>query len=191
MPFRLTTFAVALSVLTISLTGCAIPTPFPSDQKAGSATTASVESFSSADIMFAQMMIPHHQQAVDMSALALTRSNNPEILALADAISAAQGPEIEHMTSWLAEAGASMDMGHSMHMDGLLSDDDMAALERASGKEFDRLYLDGMIAHHQGAVAMAQTITDSANPNVAQLGSSIVASQTKEIELMKRILTGL
>ncbi|NDE18688.1 DUF305 domain-containing protein [bacterium] len=95
------------------------------------------------------------------------------------------------MTSWLAEAGASMDMGHSMHMDGLLSDDDMAALERASGKEFDRLYLDGMIAHHQGAVAMAQTITDSANPNVAQLGSSIVASQTKEIELMKRILTGL
>jgi len=141
--------------------------------------------------MFAQMMIPHHRQAIDMSLLAQTRTTNPEILALADAIRSAQGPEIDQMSRWLTNAGASMDMGHSMHMDGVLSDDDMSALDRASGAEFDRLFLQGMIGHHQGAITMANMIMDSANPEVATLGKNIVTSQSQEIELMKRLLNEL
>ena len=141
--------------------------------------------------MFAQMMIPHHKQAIEMSALAQTRSSNPEIVALADQITAAQGPEIEQMTGWLTSAGASMDMGHSMHMDGLLSDEQMSALEKASGADFDRLYLEGMIGHHEGAVTMAAMVVGSQNAEAAALGASIVSSQTEEIAYMKQLLSTL
>lgn len=145
--------------------------------------------FSPADIMFAQMMIPHHQQAVDMSELALEKSADPEVLALAEQIRDAQAPEIELMESWLDEAGVGMSMGeHGMGMGGMLSEDEMTALENATGTEFDRLYLEGMIEHHEGAIQMAQMILDSENPEVRELGEAIVESQTAEIEQMKEML---
>ena len=110
----------------------------------------SASDFSGTDIMFAQMMIPHHQQAVDMSTLAETRTTNPEVLALAKQIKDAQAPEIEQMTAWIDAAGAGMEMSHDMGMGGMLSDEQMTALDNAQGAEFDKLYLEGMIAHHEG-----------------------------------------
>lgn len=143
---------------------------------------------SGADIMFAQMMIPHHQQAVDMGTLAETRALNPAVKALAAKIKAAQAPEIVQMKGWLKEADAPLDMGHSMGMGGMLSEADMKQLENAKGAEFDKLYLTGMIAHHEGAIHMAQMVTDSRNPEVKALGDAIVATQTAEITEMKALL---
>ena len=157
----------------------------------GSASESS-DAFSTTDIMFAQMMIPHHEQAVEMSTLAETRSTNPEILALAARIKAAQSPEIEQMTVWLEASGVSdMDMGHSGHgMDemGMLDEAQMSALAAARGAAFDTLYLEGMIQHHLSAIDMAQMIVGSANIEAKTLGNSVVTSQTAEVALMKKML---
>ena len=147
--------------------------------------------FSGTDIMFAQMMIPHHQQAVDMSTLAETHTTNPEILALAKQIKDAQAPEIKQMTDWIESSGAGMDMGHDMGMGGMLSDSDMAALTSAKGAAFDRLYVSGIIGHHEGAIAMAKMVIGSSNAEAKALGAAIVESQTKQIETLKKILARL
>ena len=182
--------AIALTTMSaiLVLSSCASPSASDGVTSGTSSTNAG---FSASDVMFAQMMIPHHQQAVDMSAMAETRSTNPEVLALAKQISAAQKPEIEQMQGWLTRAGASMDMGHEMHMDGMLSDDQMSKLAAASGTAFDRQFLEGMISHHEGAIAMARMIIDSSNAEAAKLGSAIVNSQTAEIADMKKLLARL
>lgn len=147
--------------------------------------------FSGTDIMFAQMMIPHHQQAVDMSTLAETRTTNPEILALAKQIKDAQAPEIKQMTDWIESSGAGMDMGHDMGMGGMLTEEQMAALENAQGAAFDKLYLEGMIGHHQGALQMAKMIENSDNAEAKQLAANIMKSQSAEIDKMKQMLEGM
>lgn len=152
--------------------------------------------FSAADIMFAQMMIPHHKQAVAMSTLAETRTTTPAVLALAKQIKGAQAPEITQMTGWLTASGSSLDAGHSMDagmsmgggMDGMMTDADMTALEGATGTAFDTLFLRGMIGHHEGAVQMAQAVIDSNNPEVKALAGSVVTSQTAEVAEMKAML---
>lgn len=147
--------------------------------------------FSGTDIMFAQMMIPHHQQAVDMSTLAETHTTNPEILALAKQIKDAQAPEIKQMTDWIESSGAGMDMGHDMGMGGMLTEEQMAALENARGAAFDKLYLEGMIGHHQGALQMAKMIENSDNAEAKQLAANIMKSQSAEIDKMKQMLEGM
>ena len=147
--------------------------------------------FSGTDIMFAQMMIPHHQQAVDMSTLAETHTTNPEILALAQQIKDAQAPEIKQMTDWIESSGAGMDMGHDMGMGGMLTEEQMAALENAQGAAFDKLYLEGMIGHHQGALQMAKMIENSDNAEAKQLAANIMKSQSAEIDKMKQMLEGM
>jgi uncharacterized protein (DUF305 family) len=144
--------------------------------------------FSGSDIMFAQMMIPHHQQAVDMGTLAETRASNPEVKALAAKIKGEQAPEITQMKGWLESAGASLDMGHDMGMGGMLTDADMTALKNAKGAAFDRLYLEGMIGHHKGAIHMAQMVVDSSNGEANALGNAIIDSQTKQITYMESLL---
>ena len=148
--------------------------------------------FSATDIMFALMMIPHHQQAIDMSDLALEKTTNSDVRELAEQIRDAQAPEIELMEGWLDQAVARMPMGGGMGMGmgGMLSDADMAELANATGAEFDRLYLEGMITHHEGAIWMTQMILDSRNTEVRALGEAIVESQTAEIVLMKQMLGG-
>ena len=147
--------------------------------------------FSGTDIMFAQMMIPHHQQAVDMSTLAETHTTNPEILALAKQIKDAQAPEIKQMTAWIESSGAGMDMGHDMGMGGMLTEEQMTALENAQGAAFDKLYLEGMIGHHQGALQMAKMIENSDNAEAKQLAANIMKSQSAEIDKMKQMLEGM
>ena len=133
------------------------------------------------------MMIPHHEQAIEMSDFALKNSTNPEILALAQEIKDAQAPEIEQMKSWGASSMAHM--GHMM--DGMLSDEEMSALAAASGSEFDRLFLEGMIKHHEGAIDMAEMVIDSKNAEVAALANSIIEAQRAEIATMKELLIEL
>ena len=142
------------------------------------------------DAMFLQMMIPHHEQAVVMSDLALSISKDAEVLKLAKQIKDAQAPEIIKMQGWLSDAGLSEDPGHSMGngMGGMLSDSDLSALKGSTGKAFDKLFLAGMIAHHEGAIDMVMMIENSQDSDVKRLGQDIVKSQTAEIELMKELL---
>ena len=147
--------------------------------------------YSSNDIMFAQMMIPHHQQAVEFSKLAISKSQNPKILALAEQIKAAQVPEISQMKAWLSSAGTSLMGEHGMAMDGMLTDDEIATLASSTGTNFDRLFLEGMIAHHQGALTMISMIEDSENAEAKKLAENIKSSQSAEIEVMKEYLQSL
>lgn len=147
--------------------------------------------YSSQDIMFAQMMIPHHQQAVEMGTLAETRAEDLEVKAIAAEIKAEQAPEIQEMKNWLSSAKVGLDMGHEMPMDGLLTEDQLTELENSSGTDFDRLYVVGMIGHHEGAIVMAEMVLHSSNPKAKAMGESIVKSQTKQIETLKAILSRL
>lgn len=144
--------------------------------------------FAGSDIMFAQMMIPHHQQAVEMSDLALKISKDSEILKLANQIKNAQAPEIVQMKGWLTHAGASQTMNHTMGMGGMLSDSEIDTLSKSTGSAFNKLFLTGMIAHHEGALHMVTMIEDSNNAEVKALGDAIVKSQTAEIVEMKELL---
>ncbi|MEH6822202.1 MAG: DUF305 domain-containing protein, partial [Dietzia psychralcaliphila] len=164
--------------------------------------TASAQ-FNDADVMFAQMMYPHHAQAVEMADMANGRTDNPEVLSLASAIAAAQQPEMDQMTTWLTEWGQPMpdmdrgdmgDMGDMGGMDhssgsGMMTAQDMDALMAASGPEFDRQWLTMMIAHHTGAIEMANTeIADGSNPDALEMARTIVATQQQEIDTMQRLL---
>lgn len=144
--------------------------------------------YSDDELMFASMMIPHHSQAVTMSELALTNSTNPEILTLATAIRDAQGPEITQMQSWLDQNNYSGSHAGHMSMNGMMSEEDLATLASAKGAAFDRLFLQGMIAHHEGAIQMAAMIKDSTNNEVKKLYTDIVTGQSAEIEAMKALL---
>ncbi len=141
--------------------------------------------FSGNDLMFASMMVPHHQQAIEMSDLALQKSKDPEVIDLAQAIKSAQDPEIAEMKSW-GDLDAKSHMGHTM--DGMLSDDEMLALRNASEAEFDQLFLEGMIKHHQGAIEMAEMVVDSRNARAAKLGKAIIETQKAEIAKMREML---
>lgn len=144
-----------------------------------------------ADVMFAQMMIPHHLQAVQMSEVLLGKDGVPDdVRELAESIKAAQAPEVQQLTGWLSEWGAPVeaDMG-GHHMDGMVSEADLAKLTNAPGEDAARLYLQQMIGHHEGAVTMAQTeIDDGRNPDAVAMARSIVETQNKEIDAMKRML---
>jgi len=144
------------------------------------------------EAMFLQMMIPHHQQAIVISDLAIAISENENILKLANQIKGAQAPEIARMKIWLKAAGLGEGPGHSMHaMAGMLSDSQLQQLESSTGKEFDRQFLSGMIAHHEGAVAMVGMIENSSDSKLRDFGKQIGRSQTDEIEVMKQLLKGI
>ena len=140
------------------------------------------------ELMFAQMMIPHHSQAVTMSELALANSTNPQIISLATAIRDAQAPEIAQMQSWLDQSDYSGTHAGHMDMGGMLSDEELAELSTAKGSAFDRLFLEGMIAHHESAIDMLSMIKNSTNSEVKKLSADIFTSQSAEFEAMKALL---
>lgn len=174
-------FAIVLLAPILILTGCA--------SSEGTTQPIVAEEFSATDIMFAQMMIPHHEQALEMGKLALESAESSEVRELATQISLEQGPEITQMMGWLLAADAPKDMGHGSHsMAGMLTDEQLAELGAASGADFDRLFLEGMILHHEGAISMARTVQESTNAEVRALSESIIASQQSQIDLMKSLL---
>jgi uncharacterized protein (DUF305 family) len=154
-----------------------------------SACSSSTDSaFSANDQMFAAMMVPHHEQAVEMSDIALSNSTNPAILEIATEIKAAQQPEIDQMLSW----GGDVMGSHAGHtMDGMLTKAEITELKQATGVTFDRLFLAGMIKHHEGAIEMAKMVINSKNPEAAALGKAITVSQQAEIVQMQKLLATL
>lgn len=142
------------------------------------------------DIMFAQMMISHHQQAVEMAAMALANPDaSPFVRDLAGRIQAAQQPEIDQMTSWLAKWGVAdmgdMDMGHG-GMPGMMTAEQMDSLQAAKGADFNKLWLRMMIEHHQGAIEMADDVLTTTNSTeVAALARAVTQAQQGEVEQMQ------
>lgn len=157
-----------------------------------SSTSENADAGQKGDVMFAQMMIPHHQQAVEMADQALQKDASPKVTELAQQIKAAQGPEIETMTKWLQEWKAPMpaEEGHGGHGGGgMMADGDMKDLSAASGPAFDEMWLTMMIEHHEGAVDMARDVLKTtSNPEVKELAQAIVDGQNKEIATMKALL---
>ncbi len=191
----------------IALAGCSagtdsgsMPGMDHSGSSAGSASTSAAASatmagaeYNSADTTFARMMTPHHLQAVDMSTVLLTKQGiDPQVSALATKIKAAQAPEIEKMTGWLAAWKEPAAMSGMSGMTGTMSDEEMKRLDAAQGAEAAKLYLSQMITHHEGAVEMAKTeVIDGKNADAVALAKSIVSAQESEIKEMQDLLTAL
>lgn len=183
---RLRGGVVAVAIAAVVLAGCSNA---PSSPPPGASAV-----HNAADVSFVQNMLPHHQQAISMSQLAASRATSPQVKALADRIDAEQGPEITRMQGMLGAWGAPVtapgthDMGGMPGM-GMMSEQDMGRLATASGPAFDRLYLQLMVRHHQGAIDMARTEqAQGQNPEATALANSIVSSQQSEIDEMNRLL---
>lgn len=202
------TRAVAALILGLSLVlaGCGDDEPSTSD--GGSSRT----DHNDADVTFASDMIQHHAQALAMVDLTVERDLDPEVQQLAEQIRAAQAPEIETMTDWLTEWGepipatvndhvnADGDGEHDMEgmdgddtgmdMPGMMSDEEMADLEAASDAEFQAMFLEMMIEHHEGAIEMAKTEQEDGQYSPAiSLAEEIEAAQATEIETMQGLLS--
>ncbi|GLZ41137.1 DUF305 domain-containing protein [Actinokineospora sp. NBRC 105648] len=148
-----------------------------------------------ADFDYAEMMIMHHQQAVEMTALAATRAVNTSVKGLASRIADTQRPEIDMMNTWLERNGrAKVDpahAGHHMHMTmpGIATPEQLADLAAATGPAFDALFLQLMIKHHEGAVEMAHVVQkDGSDIKVQEMADHVIAEQTDEIKRMHTML---
>jgi uncharacterized protein (DUF305 family) len=202
--FTVPTLAFAL-VATLAACGSddspsadAVATETTAAAEAPSGTPAADAALNDADIEFAQGMIAHHEQAVEMAEIALdpNRQAGAEVIDLATRIQAAQEPEIEQMTEWLTAAGEpiTMDMseGHDMSsMEGMMTAEQMDGLATATGTEFDTMWLEMMIAHHEGAISQSQTVkANGSNSDVLALADLIITAQQGEIAEMQALLQG-
>ncbi|PFG32412.1 DUF305 domain-containing protein [Sanguibacter antarcticus] len=195
---RIAAFAASLTLAT-ALAACGDAAPEAESTPAAQETSqeAAEVAHNGADTEFAQMMIVHHEGAVEMADLAATNAESEEVKDLATEISAAQGPEIDTMTSWLESWGEEtspddgmegMDHG-DMEMEGLDQEAVMAELGALTGTEFDRRFLELMTSHHEGAVGMAQEELDSGeNADALVLAQTIIDAQTTEIATMQGML---
>ena len=183
----------ASAVLILALSACGSGDDSHSTMSGAGTTSSSTDegatTSATGDVEFAQMMIPHHEQAVEMADVALANDTaSQDVKALAAQIKAAQDPEIQTMKGWLAQWGASESAGQMDH-GGMMSDDQMSSLMGISGPEFDQMWLTMMIEHHEGAIEMAQDVLDTtSNPEVEQLATAVVEGQEKEITTMKGML---
>jgi uncharacterized protein (DUF305 family) len=195
MKNRMRAMAAVAVMLSLALAGCSSGDN-EEDSSPGAASAADVND---ADVMFATMMIPHHEQAIEMSDIVLGKQDiDPAVSDLAEQIKQAQGPEITQLQGWLQDWGVDPDdasgMDHSEHggMDGMMSESDMAALESADGAEASRLFLEQMIEHHEGAIDMAQTqVDDGESTDAIALAQDIVDTQAAEIDQMRNLLADL
>jgi uncharacterized protein (DUF305 family) len=191
-----TTIAAILAAAALALSGCGDDSGDDSTEGGGSGPT-----FNQADVAFAQGMIPHHEQAIEMAELAASRASDPEVKQLAEDIEAAQGPEIETMTGWLEEWGEDVPIGGDMDdmdhgemsedgsMPGMMSDQQMADLSGAMGMDFDMMFLAMMTEHHQGAIEMAMAEQeDGKNPDCIALAERIETAQQGEITDMQDMM---
>ena len=205
MTRKTTLLAGALLAGALVLTGCSDDSvaSHMDSMESGSAESTSTSgtedaAFNDADVTFAQGMIPHHEQAIEMAQMAQGRAQDPRVLDLASRIEAAQQPEIDTLAGWLEEWGVEdsgmggMDHGGMDHGGGMMSEEDMNALMAASGAEFDRLFLVQMIEHHTGAVDMAMTESaEGQNTDAIAMADTIRDTQNAEIAEMKQVLTEL
>ena len=184
---------VAAAAAIVALSSCSTAT---TEKAAPAASAEQAATHNSNDVMFAQMMIPHHQQAVELGAMAPEHTSDQAIIKLAGVILTQQQPEINTMKSTLAGWGVNPDqpLDHSAHamMAGMVDDATMAKLRTLQGPEFDKLWLKSMISHHEGAIEMAKTeVKDGKSPEMMALASGIVSGQQTEIDQMKQMLAAL
>lgn len=186
---------VAAAVTVLAVAGCSSSAE-PGSGTPSSATVA--QDHNDADIRFAQGMIPHHQQAVEMAQLAPTRAQSPKVQDLAKRIQAAQDPEIKTMAAWLQRWGAppastGMDHGSMGHAgSGMMSAEQMGQLDQARGVAFDRLFLQMMVEHHKGAIEMSNAeLRDGRSDAAKQLAQTIINAQQAEIIEMQALLQQL
>jgi uncharacterized protein (DUF305 family) len=197
---RSTLAIVGVLATMITLSACSTSTTTMggmnnSSSPAPSSRTENTGAFNDADVAFAMGMVPHHKQAVEMADMILAKDAiDAKVIDIAKRIKSAQGPEITEMTAWLKTWGSPMDSMSGMSgMDsGMMSDDDMAALDAATGTEASKLFLEQMTTHHQSAITMAKTeLSDGKNPDAINLANGIVTSQSAEIAEMADIMAGL
>jgi uncharacterized protein (DUF305 family) len=193
------TAATLAAALTLAACGGGTSSPTAAPPTTGSMpmmTTAPATSgnHNQADVMFAQMMIPHHQQAIEMAQLASTRSSSADVKALAAQIQAAQQPEIDEMKGWLVSWNVAVmpdNMTHGMS-GGMMSSNDMAKLEGLTGTAFDREFLTSMTTHHQAAIEMAKAEQANGQYEPAKtLAANIIRTQTEEINTMNELLKSI
>ncbi len=176
---------VGSSLLVASLTGCVTVNSRPGNNDMPGMNHGSGHSMYITDKKsFAEAMVPHHQQAIDISEFAASNTSNADILAIAEKIIGEQAPEIDKMTVWLE--GKSVD--YSMMMDGMLSPAQVAELKSAKESEFDQLYVEYMIQHHEGAVAMAADALGIDDPELSEFANTIIVTQSAEIEELLALL---
>lgn len=202
MKIRIIAMAGAALATTLVLAGCSQPSmgsmPGMGTDSSASSAPATSGKHNSADVDFAQMMIPHHKQAVEMSDMLLAKDGaDSRVRDLAQKIKDAQNPEITKMTGWLKQWGAtvpdsSSGMSGMDHGDGMMSQADMDKLKQATGAEASKLFLEQMIQHHQGAITMAQAeVKNGKDSDAVALARSIVSAQTSEISEMQTLLSNL
>jgi uncharacterized protein (DUF305 family) len=194
--FRSTNRRLAVAALTVAgalmLAGCG-----DNSTESGNTGGSDAATHNEADIAFAAGMIPHHQQALEMAELAVERAADPTVKDLASRIQKAQDPEIEQMSGWLREWGQPVPTpggGHAGHsgMPGMMSDAEMGSLMKSSGADFDRMFLEMMIRHHEGAIEMAKEEQDKGtNVEAKQLAGSIATSQAAEVKEMRDLLDAM
>ena len=192
---RNTLVLVGVLATAVTLSACSTTVTMGGMGDSGATTAASETGFNDADTNFATGMVPHHEQAVAMADMILAKEGiDPRVTDLAKRIKAAQGPEITEMTAWLTAWGTPIHSMASMSgmsgMDsGMMTDDDMAALDVAKGNDASKLFLQQMTTHHQGAIAMAKTeISDGKNAGAIALAQAILSGQSAEITEMASIL---
>jgi uncharacterized protein (DUF305 family) len=185
----------AAAATALALSGCAGGTSGPDMSSEGPTTSeTAAANFNGADVTFAQMMIPHHVQAVEMSDTLLDKEGiDEQVRDLATQIKDAQQPEIDQLKQWLSDWGQEeSDMGGMNHGGGMMSDEDMTALEDATGDDAARLFLEQMTVHHQGAIEMAEAeVQDGEHADAKAMAETIVATQTEEVALMQELLANL
>jgi uncharacterized protein (DUF305 family) len=205
LPVRASLVRLCLALVSASAAGCASAPP-----KAASAihqTPPGLGQFpySDADVEFMSGMIPHHAQAVIMAGWAPTHGARQDVAILCERILVGQRDEIAMMQQWLGDRGLEVPdatstrhkmkmngMEHEMLMPGMMSDEQMAALDKARGAEFDRLFLEGMIRHHQGAIDMVDVLFKSygaaQDETIYKFASDVYADQSIEIDRMHEML---
>lgn len=200
MTRTLLTLAAISAVAVLTLSSCTINIGVPETSPAQETQSSESSAFDQRDLMFASMMIPHHEQALEMGVLAVAVSTDDRIQDLAQRIIDGQQPEIEVMQAWLDGAGinssddphAGHDMGGGMNMmGGMATEAELEELAALSSPGFDRLFLTLMIEHHEGALDMTRMISNSQNPEAQALYREIVEVQKAEIAEMKEMLESL
>jgi uncharacterized protein (DUF305 family) len=199
---RLLTMGVAALAMLTTLTACNRDSSHEATHSGSTSSSvsspAAAQQHNQADVTFAQHMIPHHQQAIEMSDTVLAKQGiDARVIDMANRIKAAQGPEIQQMQSWLSQWGLpTMPMtpgsmaGHDVS--GMMSEQDMNDLKSADGVEASKLFLTQMIAHHQGAITMGtDEIKNGQYPPAVSMAQSIVTGQQREITEMQGILASL
>jgi uncharacterized protein (DUF305 family) len=192
--FPLITAGVLAGALALSACSTGAPTSGSGSTPASSSPAASTAVFNDTDVSFAMPMVDHHKQAITMAQTMLDKTGvDPRITALAQQIKAAQAPEITMMNAWVTARGATTDDMPGMDMSGgSMTDADMAALEAANGPAADKLFLQQMIQHHQGAIDMGNIeLKAGQNPDALALATKIIADQTKQIKDMQHVLATL